>query len=79
LDEGFAPDRRGGSSSSSSSFSSPLSFFINSKMGESLSKPQDEDGDRILVAGRPNFNRCDNMIVTSKYNAWTFLPVVRIV
>mmetsp|Transcript_15351 Transcript_15351/g.38040 ORF Transcript_15351/g.38040 Transcript_15351/m.38040 type:complete len:1784 (+) Transcript_15351:307-5658(+) len=42
-------------------------------MGTSHSKV--EDSDRVLVAGRPNYNRCDNVIVTSKYTAWTFLPV----
>ncbi|KAG7346626.1 phospholipid-translocating P-type ATPase, flippase [Nitzschia inconspicua] len=44
-------------------------------MGLALTKPHHEEGDRVLVAGRPNYNRCDNMIVTSKYTAWSFLPV----
>ena len=32
---------------------------------------------RIIVAGRPDHDRCDNMISTSKYNLFTFLPIVR--
>jgi hypothetical protein len=45
-------------------------------MGLALSKDRHDEGDRVLVVGRPNLNRCDNMIVTSKYTAWSFLPVV---
>jgi hypothetical protein len=37
--------------------------------------PKDE-GDRILVAGRPDYERCDNKVITSKYTLLTFLPVV---
>lgn len=47
-------------------------------MGLAASKQVDEDADRVLVAGRPDFNRCDNMTTTSKYTVWTFLPVVRV-
>ena len=36
-----------------------------------------EDKDRILVAGRPNYNRTNNMVRTSKYTALTFIPIVR--
>ena len=35
-----------------------------------------EEKDRILVAGRPAYNRTDNMVKTSKYTAITFIPVV---
>jgi hypothetical protein len=45
-------------------------------MGINLSKHHHDEGERVLVAGRPNYNRCDNMIVTSKYTLWSFLPVV---
>eukprot|EP00536_Pseudo-nitzschia_multiseries_P010237 jgi/Psemu1/242785/estExt_Genewise1.C_3060002 len=27
------------------------------------------------MAGRPNYDRCDNKIVTAKYTLWSFLPV----
>ena len=59
----------------------PLWFYNNDNliviiMGASHSKV--EDSDRVLVAGRPNYNRCDNVIVTSKYTVWSFLPVVRL-
>ena len=46
-------------------------------MGVGGSKLQHDDGDRVLVAGRPDLNRCDNMITTSKYSVWSFLPIVR--
>ena len=46
-------------------------------MGVAISKHILEDGDRVLVAGRPDYNRCDNMITTYKYTVWTFLPIVR--
>lgn len=45
-------------------------------MGTALSKNDQPESHRVVVAGRPNYNRCDNMIVTSKYTAWSFLPVV---
>lgn len=44
-------------------------------MGLSSSKQTHDEGDRVLVAGRPDFNRCDNMITTSKYTIYTFLPI----
>ena len=34
--------------------------------------------DRVLVAGRPNLHRTDNMVRTSKYTAITFFPIVRL-
>jgi len=41
-------------------------------------KDEVEDKDRILVAGRPAFNRTDNKVLTSKYTALTFVPIVRV-
>jgi hypothetical protein len=46
-------------------------------MGIGGSKHVDDDGDRELVVGKPDLMRCDNMITTSKYTVWTFLPLVR--
>jgi hypothetical protein len=37
-----------------------------------------EDGDRILLAGRPDLERCNNKISTSKYTLALFLPVVSV-
>ena len=37
-----------------------------------------EEKDRILIAGRPNYNRTNNMVRTSKYTALTFIPIVRV-
>lgn len=46
-------------------------------MGLGGSKNITEDVDRVLIAGKPDYNRCDNMITTSKYTVWSFLPLVR--
>jgi glycine cleavage system protein P-like pyridoxal-binding family len=46
-------------------------------MGIGGSKNVNDEGDRELVVGRPDLTRCDNMITTSKYTVWTFLPLVR--
>lgn len=45
-------------------------------MGAKSSKHKVDDADRILIAGRPNLERCDNKITTYKYTIWSFLPVV---
>jgi hypothetical protein len=43
-----------------------------------LPKIIEEDGtQRILNVGIPNNNRCNNILITSKYTVWTFLPLVR--
>lgn len=34
--------------------------------------------DRILTPGLPNYERCNNEVTTSRYTAWTFLPVVSV-
>lgn len=34
--------------------------------------------DRVLVVGRPNYERCDNTIITARYTLLTFLPVVSV-
>jgi hypothetical protein len=44
-----------------------------------LPKIIEEDGtQRILNVGIPNTNRCNNILITSKYTLWTFLPLVRV-
>lgn len=45
-------------------------------MGIGSSKEAADQADRILVAGKPAFNRCDNKITTYKYTLWSFIPVV---
>ena len=43
-----------------------------------LPKIIEEDGtQRLLNVGIPNNNRCNNILITSKYTVWTFLPLVR--
>ena len=43
-----------------------------------LPKIIEEDGtQRLLNVGIPNTNRCNNILITSKYTVWTFLPLVR--
>ena len=48
-------------------------------MGIGSSKPAVDDGDRKLVAGRPDLERCDNKISTSKYTVLNFFPIVSMV
>ncbi len=36
-----------------------------------------KEPDRVLVPGRPDLERCDNKVVSARYTAVTFLPVVR--
>lgn len=36
-----------------------------------------DEGDRVLLAGKPDYDRCDNMITTSRYTPWNFLFLVR--
>ena len=38
-----------------------------------------EETERILVAGRPDYSRCDNTVITAKFTAWTFLPLVSLI
>ena len=46
-------------------------------MGIAYSINDGEETERVLTAGRPNFDRCDNKIITAKYTALSFLPMVR--
>ena len=47
------------------------------KMGLFSDPNYDDDmSERLLLAGRPDFERCDNNVVTAKYTALTFLPMV---
>ena len=36
-----------------------------------------KEPDRILMPGRPDLEQCDNKVVSARYTAVTFLPVVR--
>jgi len=38
-------------------------------------KPREPD--RVLVLGKPDYERCDNKVITSRYTIVSFLPVVR--
>ena len=31
--------------------------------------------DRVLVAGRPDLERCDNQVISARYTVYNFLPV----
>lgn len=45
-----------------------------------LSKKKDKkEPDRVLIAGKPDYERCDNKVVSARYTPLTFLPVVRFV
>ena len=38
---------------------------------------KEEDGtDRVVTAGLPDYTRCDNTLITSKYTILNFLPLV---
>jgi hypothetical protein len=34
------------------------------------------EADRLLVLGRPDYDRCDNKVVSARYTFYNFLPVV---
>jgi hypothetical protein len=42
-----------------------------------MPRPKAKEPDRVLICGRPDFDRCDNQVTTARYTALTFLPVVR--
>jgi magnesium-transporting ATPase (P-type) len=44
-------------------------------MGTKKKDVPPEETQRIIVVGRPDYERCDNKISTSKYNVFTFLPI----
>lgn len=37
---------------------------------------KDKEPDRILLPGKPDFDRCDNKVVSARYTIYNFLPVV---
>lgn len=45
-------------------------------MGCAQSSHERDETERILVAGRPNYQRCDNTVITAKFTVFTFLPLV---
>jgi hypothetical protein len=36
----------------------------------------DREPDRVLVAGRPDFDRCDNKVISARYTMASFFPKV---
>jgi len=57
---------------------------VNSEEQNKIKQEKDKKGkkevrepDRILIPGKPDFERCNNKIKTARYSALTFLPVVR--
>ena len=47
-------------------------------MSPQLRKRKDKkEPDRILIAGKPDYEQCDNKVVSARYSLLTFLPVVR--
>eukprot|EP00537_Pseudo-nitzschia_pungens_P017531 CAMPEP_0172409442 /NCGR_PEP_ID=MMETSP1061-20121228/76369_1 /TAXON_ID=37318 /ORGANISM="Pseudo-nitzschia pungens, Strain cf. pungens" /LENGTH=1620 /DNA_ID=CAMNT_0013145597 /DNA_START=1731 /DNA_END=6593 /DNA_ORIENTATION=+ len=44
--------------------------------GKRIVKIKEEDGsNRLLKAGMPDYTRCDNTLITSKYNFFNFVPI----
>lgn len=46
------------------------------KMGSAHSNHERDETERVLVAARPNLQRCDNTVITAKFTIFTFLPLV---
>lgn len=40
-------------------------------------KKKEIQPDRILLPGKPNYEHCDNKVVSARYTLVTFFPVVR--
>lgn len=40
--------------------------------------PASREPDRILVPGRPDYERCDNKVVSARYTLYSFVFVVRV-
>jgi len=40
-------------------------------------KGNEEKADRLLIPGRPDYERCDNKVVSSRYTFYNFIPIVR--
>jgi hypothetical protein len=59
----------------------PIRRHIKSKKATvslpTMPRPKAKEPDRVLICGRPDFDRCDNQVTTARYTALTFLPVVR--
>lgn len=45
---------------------------------KSKKKKDKKEPDRLLIVGKPDYERCDNKVVSARYSPLTFLPVVRI-
>jgi hypothetical protein len=41
-------------------------------------KTKVKEPDRVLTLGKPDLERCDNKVVSARYNPITFFPVVRV-
>ena len=44
-----------------------------------MARSKAKEPDRVLICGKPDFDRCDNQVTTARYTALTFFPVVRCV
>ena len=38
---------------------------------------EEPEADRLLVLGKPDYDRCDNKVVSARYTIYNFIPVVR--
>ena len=45
-------------------------------MGIAQSNHEHDETERVLIAARPNYHRCDNTVITAKFTVFTFLPLV---
>lgn len=44
--------------------------------GKARNKKNKHQDDRLLVVGRPEYDRVDNKVVSARYTVWNFLPKV---
>lgn len=49
---------------------------VNTAMAK---KEKKKEPDRILIAGKPDTERCNNKVVSARYTPLNFFPVVRII
>ena len=43
-----------------------------------MAKKKVKEPDRVLIGGKPDLDQCDNKVVSARYTALNFLPVVRV-
>ena len=50
---------------------------VHPSQNRSKSPSLQKESDRILLPGKPDFERCDNRVISARYTALSFFPMVR--